>query len=157
MLETTILTERQKEILELKLKGLSNHEIADTLRVSDEYISQALKLVSSKIQTVEDSIKLFRDLGLIESGPSFKLSEEGMNALKVRRAHLRHFITTVTYPRKPMTLCGIGKPICGSPCPYIDNMIIPLKPWGLKKRTFNLALVDRHGIKAYSNQLERCM
>ena len=160
MSKPTILTEKQKEILKLKLEGRSNGEIAKKLSVSDEYISQTLKLVSGKIQTVKDSIELFTDLGLMESGPVFRLSEEGMNALRARRTRHSHFVTTVAFPKRSVILNAVAKKPCLRLCPYVNNSISPRALRRLGKQVFPIAKIGTQAtmtcVPHYSKEIERC-
>jgi len=98
--ETTIFTTKELEVLKLKLSGMMNREIAQKLNVSEEDVSQTLSNVRQKIRKVEDSIRLFERMELIESGPRFKLTEEGKRLLTRARVVRRRFLAPVMMEAK---------------------------------------------------------
>lgn len=71
------LTDRQMEVFALKRNGLSNREIAQRLDTTEPNISQILKRVREKIQSVEDTVNLLIQLGEFKEGPRISLSERG--------------------------------------------------------------------------------
>ncbi|MEM3760647.1 MAG: LuxR C-terminal-related transcriptional regulator [Candidatus Bathyarchaeia archaeon] len=155
---SSLLTEKQKKILELKLKGMSNREIASALGSSDEYISQTLKQITSKIQTVKDTIELFTELGLIEKSPTFRLSEEGFNLLRSRRAQYKRYITTVTFNEKTLQDYRI-KP-CNELCPLFDRIALyPELVWSPRNRIstpIRSDLSKTRYVVGYSNEIGKC-
>ena len=72
-----ILTQRQLEVYRLKKEGNSNRQIAETLGVSEAYISQALTRIVEKIQSVEDTIQVLIQLGEFRDAPRYELTDEG--------------------------------------------------------------------------------
>jgi len=72
-----MFTKKELEAFRLKLRGLMNKEIAENLRVSESDISQTLSRLREKIKTVQDSITLLMEMGVIREGPKYVLTEKG--------------------------------------------------------------------------------
>jgi transcriptional regulator with XRE-family HTH domain len=62
-----------KEIVELKLKGLKNREIAGRLGISESAVSQTLHGVADKVQTLSDSLEMLEELGLWRNEEALRL------------------------------------------------------------------------------------
>jgi predicted DNA-binding protein YlxM (UPF0122 family) len=101
MAAATIFTEKELKVLKLKLQGIMNREIAQQLNVSEEDISQTLSKIRQKIHKVEDSIRLCESLGLIESGPRFRLTDEGKRLIAKSRVARQRFLAPVIMGPKP--------------------------------------------------------
>lgn len=56
------LTEREKEILRLMVKGLSDYKIAQRLRVEAPTVTRSRLNALRKIKQAEDDLKFFRAL-----------------------------------------------------------------------------------------------
>lgn len=88
-MRSALLTPRMKEIVQLKMKGLKNREIANKLSISESAVSQTLHAVADKVQTLNDSLKLLTELGLWPN-------DQGLQLLR---------------PVKPSSALEIPKPI----------------------------------------------
>jgi len=72
-----MFTPKELKVAKMKLEGLMNNKIAETLKVSEADISQTLSRLSRKVKTVQDSTKLLMDIGMIQEGPKYVMTEEG--------------------------------------------------------------------------------
>lgn len=77
-------TQKEVEIFKAWLLNKKNNEIAAQLRVTDAYISQTIKKIKEKMHTLQNSINLLEEMGLIEPITPLKLTEEGKISLKAR-------------------------------------------------------------------------
>ena len=78
-----MFTEKELKAFKLKLQGLMNKEIAKSMNVSESDISQTLSRLRRKIVTVQDSIALLTDMGVIREGAKYVLTEKGRAATEV--------------------------------------------------------------------------
>jgi DNA-binding CsgD family transcriptional regulator len=72
-----MFSENELKITSLKIRGLSNKEIAAKLNVSEPYVSQVLGTVRGKIGSVKDSVSLLTQMGVLHEGPMLSLTEKG--------------------------------------------------------------------------------
>lgn len=82
------LTERQLQIAKLKHEGLTNREIARRLKTSESNVSQTLKTVINKIETVQDSTNILIEMGLI-SKQKYVIPEYNFKRITIPTADLR--------------------------------------------------------------------
>ena len=69
--------EKELKVASMKLRGLSNRQIAEKLEVSEPDVSQTLGRIRGKITGVKDSVSLLTQIGVIHEGPMLALTEKG--------------------------------------------------------------------------------
>ena len=79
---TNVFSEKEIEILQLYLQKKKNKEIADELKVSEPYISQTLSKISLKLESLENSLELLENLGLVDKVSPIRLTETGRKSFK---------------------------------------------------------------------------
>ena len=72
----SVFTDKQVKILELRIQGLRNKEIANKLNVSDVDVSQTINKIREKIKKVDDTLSLFENMGIIENKNTLRLSDK---------------------------------------------------------------------------------
>ena len=72
-----MFTDKELKVAKMRLEGLKNNRIAEQLQVSEADISQTLSRLSRKIKTVQDSTRLLLDIGVIQEGPKYVMTETG--------------------------------------------------------------------------------
>jgi len=75
---TNLFTEREKTVLRLRSQRISNADIARQLDVTPVAISQMFKRISKKITSVNDSLQLMREIGVVEKTPKIQLTPKGL-------------------------------------------------------------------------------
>lgn len=76
-MQELMFTDKEIQVARMKLQGLMNKEIAETLGVSDADISQTLSRLTGKVKTVQDSTELLMKMGVIQEGPRYVLTKKG--------------------------------------------------------------------------------
>jgi len=81
---STVFTPKEIEIFKAWIQGKKNKEIADTLQVSEPYVSQTISKIQTKVSTLENSFELLKEIGIIEPIMSLKLTNEGRKSFQSR-------------------------------------------------------------------------
>jgi DNA-binding CsgD family transcriptional regulator len=84
-----VLTAAELEICKSWLLNKKNKEIASNLGVSESYVSQTIKKVKEKMDTLKSSVKMFEQLGLIEPITPLRFTDEGKKNFVTGRIPLR--------------------------------------------------------------------
>jgi len=102
----TIFTQREQKIMQLRLSGSSNREIAEELNVTDPAITQTFRRIRKKIRAIKDSSHLLMQLGIMETGPDFRLTETGLRKMSLSLPEMRHISSQITRMEEtyPITL-----------------------------------------------------
>ncbi len=79
---TISLTSKEKEILKLRSMGVSNIEISKKLDVTPTDISQTFKRISKKLTSVNETLQLLHENGLMEEAHPIMLTDKGVTALE---------------------------------------------------------------------------
>ena len=75
------LTEKELKIIAMRYKGLKSRQIAKALKVSEPDVSQTLSRIVGKIESVQDTLDLLCDIGIIKHDSEIELTESGQALL----------------------------------------------------------------------------
>jgi len=77
----SVFSNQEISIYKAWILGKKNKDIAEELKVSESYISQTLKGINEKINTLQNSIDILKGMGIIEA-PELKLNDKGRKSLR---------------------------------------------------------------------------
>src|SRR5437867_260879 len=78
----SVFTKNEIEIFKAWLLKKKNREIADEMQTSEAYVSQTLKKIQEKINTLENSLNMLVQMGLTPPREELRLTKKGKESFE---------------------------------------------------------------------------
>lgn len=73
----SVFTENELEIFRSWVLNKKNKEIAEEMKTSEAYVSQTIKKIQEKLNTLENSLNMLKQMTLMKPKEDFKLTQKG--------------------------------------------------------------------------------